>query len=101
MSDAHSSRTTWTCPGKCALLWSLAGCIEPHITQREVLSVTGGGSGESWIVVHEVEGKGGHEDADANRYIVYQCQATGCRPVSVLPGSTNGAERTRVCGAEV
>jgi hypothetical protein len=46
-----------------SFLSSLAGCIGPHITQREVLSVTGGGSGESWIVVHEVEGERGREDA--------------------------------------
>lgn len=69
------------------VLVCVGGCTGPHIVQREVLSLTGGGSGESWIVVHEVEGNLGERDVDSNRYVIYQCVRSGCSAVSTLPGS--------------
>lgn len=65
----------------------VGGCGRAHLVQREVLALSGGGAGESWIVVHEVEGDEGREHADDNRYVVYQCVPTGCRGVGTLAGS--------------
>jgi hypothetical protein len=48
-----------------SLLLALSGCDGTHVTRRQVLSVTGGGLGESWIVVHEVEGNLGSDVADS------------------------------------
>jgi hypothetical protein len=71
----------------------LAGCGHAHLVHREVLALTGGGSGESWIVVHELEGTEGRPELDGNRYIVYQCVPAGCRGVAALPGSERSARR--------
>lgn len=74
-----------------AAMMTLTACGRWQITERNVLSVTGGGAGESWLVVHEVEGVEGHDNADLNQYVVYQCLPSGCRAISVIQGS----ERTR------
>ncbi|MGC4090120.1 MAG: hypothetical protein QM756_20005 [Polyangiaceae bacterium] len=68
-----------------------SACHREHFTDRAVLGVTGGGAGESWVVVNEVEGVEGRDHADKNRFVVYQCLPSGCKAISALLGS----ERTR------
>lgn len=66
---------------------SSTGCTPAEVTQRHVFGVTGGGVGESWLVVEETSGRTDRQYMDSDRYVVYRCVPTGCAAVSVLRGS--------------
>lgn len=63
------------------------GCTPAEVTRRHVFGVTGGGIGESWLVVEETFGRTDRQYMDSDRYVVYRCVPTGCAAVSVLRGS--------------
>lgn len=62
-------------------------CTPAEVTHRHVFGVTGGGIGESWLVVEETSGRTDRQYMDHDRYVVYRCLPTGCSAISVLRGS--------------
>jgi hypothetical protein len=74
-----------------ALTIGIGACAPHQVTLRSMVGVTGGGVGESWIVVEETSGRTDREYLDENRYVVYRCAPNGCVAVGVLRGNERQA----------